>query len=125
MRLLLRTTPVADEDARLDRGNRPSPAAGRGVLEALAITLDRAVEPLPRAIRIARDQMCEPGARSCIPHARQLPLPRIVVSRVRESRLPVQVRCFLPLRMRSPIRHGKSLRGPNVNSSGWKLRSTT
>ena len=45
-RVVGRALPVAREDPRLDRPDRPSPAPGRRVLQALAITLRGAGEPV-------------------------------------------------------------------------------
>ncbi len=97
--------PVAGDHERLHRADRPAPAPGRRLDDALAVALRRAVEPLGRLIGATRHQQREAGSARRIAHPGQLPLPGVRVGRVGQPPLAVAVALGLPLGVRSPVRH--------------------
>src|SRR5207244_5350408 len=95
---LLRARPVAREDERLDRADRPAPAAGRRIGEALAVTGGGAAEPRGCPLAVPLHQEREPGATGRVAEPRQLPLARVRLVLGRpgsEPRLAVPVATLL------------------------------
>ena len=100
--------PVVREHERLDRADRPAPAARRGLREALAVAIGRAHEPLGSLGAPAFHQEREGGPARRVPHPGQLALAalrigRVVGSGLRQPRLAVAVASLLACEVCGPI----------------------
>ena len=107
--LALGTLPIAREEARLQRPDRPPPAARRCVGPALAVTRRGPVEPSGGLLGATLHQQGQAGASGGVAHPGQLALPRIGVLSARQARLAVAVASLLPPRMCAPVLHAATI----------------
>ena len=112
---LLGLRPVVGENERLHRADRPAPAPGRSVVDALAVALGGAVEPVGRLVAAPGHEQREPRAAGGVAHPRQLALPRVRV--LGQPRLAVLVAGHLAREMLVPVGHA-----PEDNLHSWASR---
>ena len=81
MRVVARTFPVAGDEPRLHRTDRPPPALRRRAGPALAIALRSSREPGRRFSASTEHEKREPGRPGRVPHPRELPLTLVRIFR--------------------------------------------
>jgi acetyl-CoA acyltransferase len=101
--------PVARQQSRLHRADRPSPAGGWRVREALAIALGRPREPFACLVAPSGHEQGEPRAVGGVRQPRQLALADVGIVGVRKSLLSFAVPLLLTFGLGVPVLHDRSI----------------
>ena len=101
--------PVAGQQSGLDRPDRPSPAAGWRLREALAIALGGPREPLAGLVALSGHEQGKPRAVGGVRDPRQLALADVGIVGVRKSLLSFAVALLLTFGLGVPVLHDSSI----------------